>query len=153
MHTESIFVDSSAFYALMDRSDMYHQSAKLLWPNLLEDHINLQTSNYIVMESLRLLQYRLGHEAASMWYKDILGVMDIFWVDQCMHHQAYQLWMSLGRNRYSLVDCVSYLIMHQHHIETVFSFKRGYTDQGFKLLAPMTTPGKISPEKTPTPYN
>jgi predicted nucleic acid-binding protein len=135
MHPEPIYVDTSAFYALMDRADFYHQSAKDLWPTLLEDSISLRTSNYIVCESLSLIQYRLGHKAANIWYKDILGVLDIHWVDQATHHRAYALWMSLGRHQYSLVDCISYVIMHQHKIEKAFCFKRSYAEQGFKLLA------------------
>lgn len=134
LNPEPIYIDTSAFYALMDRADFYHQNAKDLWPFLLEDSISLQTSNYIVSESLNLIQYRLGFKAASIWHKDIVGVLDVHWVDQATHQRAYDLWMSLGRHQYSLIDCTSYVIMHQNQIEKAFCFKRSYTDQGFKLL-------------------
>ena len=131
---EPIYVDTSAFYALMDRADFYHENAKDLWPSLLEDSINLQTSNYIVSESLNLIQYRLGYKAASIWYKDIVGVLNVHWVDRATHQRAYELWMSLGRHQYSLIDCISFVIMHQNQIEKAFCFKRSYNEQGFKLL-------------------
>ena len=121
----------------MDRADFYHKRAKALWPRLLDNHISLRTSNYIVSESLSLIQYRLGYEAASIWYKDILGVLDVHWVDQATHRRAYELWMILGRHHYSLVDCISFVIMHQNHIEKAFCFKRNYAKEGFKLIAPM----------------
>jgi uncharacterized protein len=140
MNQETIYVDTSAFYALMDRSDTHHQSAKSLWPTLLNDHICLQTSNYVISETLSLIQYRLGFDAASLWYKDVLAVLDICWVDPPTHRQAYELWMSLGRQKYSLVDCISYVIMHQSQIDTAFCFKPSYDEQGFKRLTPPDNP-------------
>jgi predicted nucleic acid-binding protein len=137
LRPEPIFVDTSAFYALMDRSDFYHQSAKALWPSLLEDAISLQTSNYVVSETLSLIQYRLGYKAASLWYKDILGVLEVHWVRQATHQQAYQLWMSFGRRHYSLVDCISFVIMNQNQIEKAFCFKRNYALMDFSLIVPM----------------
>lgn len=137
MQPEPIYVDTSAFYALMDRSDPYHKSAKALWPGLLDEHISLLTSNYIVAESLSLIQHRLGYKAAGIWYRDVLGVLDVYWVDQATHRLGYELWMGLGRYQYSLVDCISYVIMHHNHIEKAFCFKCNYTEQGFTILAPL----------------
>ncbi|RJQ80857.1 MAG: PIN domain-containing protein [Desulfobacteraceae bacterium] len=131
---ENIFIDTSAFYALMDRSDRYHEFAKAQWPALLEDEIILQTSNYTVNETLTLLQYRLGSEAAMRWSRDVLAVMRVHWVNETLHRQAYELWLTLGRRNFSLVDCVSYITMHQNQIEKAFCFKNGYAQQGFKLV-------------------
>lgn len=135
MTPEKIYIDTSAFYALMDRADLYHESAKALWPSLLEDPIRLFTSSYVVSETMALIQHRLGFEAADLWYKDILGVLSICWVDRATHRRAYELWLGLGRRQCSLVECASYVVMHQNQIEKAFSFKRNFADQGFKLLA------------------
>jgi predicted nucleic acid-binding protein len=70
---EKVYIDTSAFYALMDRSDQYHESAKALWPSLLEPHITLLTSNYVVSETMKLLQFGLGFEAASLWHRPCWG--------------------------------------------------------------------------------
>ena len=60
MTIENVFIDTSAFYALMDRSDSYHQSAGKLWADFLDKGYYLKTSNYVVVETLALLQNRLG---------------------------------------------------------------------------------------------
>ena len=65
MTTEKVFIDTSAFYALMDRSDSYHQSASKLWAHMLDKGYYLKTSNYVTVETLALLQNRLGFEAAD----------------------------------------------------------------------------------------
>jgi len=134
MPLEPIFVDTSAFYALMDRSDMHHENAKALWPSLLESTIHLRTSNYVVTEAVGLIQYRLGCEAASLWYKDVLPVVEIDWIDEATHRHGYQLWVSLGRRRHSLVDCTSYVLMHKHRIEKAFCFKQSYIEHDFQVL-------------------
>ena len=133
-YNSKIYVDTSAFYALIDRSDRYHTQASALWPDLLDGDIALVTSNYVVWETLGLLQKRIGFEAASLWYRDILGVLEVLWVDAGTHQRAYELWLNLGRRRLSLVDCVSFVTMYQHDIEKVFGFKPHFSDHGFSLL-------------------
>ncbi len=137
MLSEYIFVDTSAFYALLDRSDQFHSPAKAVWPALLEDGITLVTTNYVVSETVTVLQYRIGFEAASLWYKDIFGILTVRWVDEDTHRLACELWMNLGRQHYSLVDCVSYITMNQNRIEKAFCFKENYAAQGFELLPPL----------------
>ena len=137
-----IYVDTSAFYALIDRSDRHHQKASSLWPELLNDNISLVTTNYVVWETLGLLQKRIGFEAAILWYKDILGVFDVWWVNADIHQRAYELWLNLGRRRLSLVDCVSFVTMHQHDIEKAFCFKPHFLDHGFHLLESTTAKDK-----------
>lgn len=131
-----VFVDTSAFYALIDRSDRHHAQASALWTDLLDDNFRLLTSNYVVWETAGLLQRRIGFEAANLWHKDILGVLDVLWVDEGMHQRAYELWLNLGRRRLSLVDCVSFVIMYAHVIEQAFCFKPHFEDHGFSLLSP-----------------
>jgi predicted nucleic acid-binding protein len=126
-----IFIDTSAFYALMDRSDQHHHQAEKSWRALLEKGIFLTTSNYITVETAALLQNRLGFEAANLWYRDVLGVVDVLWVGERAHQTAYELWLSLGRRKMSLVDCVSFITMRSHKIETIFGFDRHFEEQGF----------------------
>lgn len=129
-----IYVDTSAFYALLDRSDRHHKGASSLWPTLLDSNVTLITSNYVVSETVALLQKRIGFEAANLWHRDILGVLEVWWVDAETHQRAYELWLNLGRRRLSLVDCVSFVTMHYHQIEKAFCFKPHFIDHGFDLL-------------------
>ena len=129
-----IFVDTSAFYALLDRSDRHHGQASALWPKLLDDHITMITSNYVVSETVGVLQNRIGFQAAKLWYRDILGVLDVWWVDPEAHERAYELWLNLGNKRLSFIDSISFVTMHYHNIEKAFCFKPRFADHGFELL-------------------
>ncbi|MBW2641023.1 MAG: hypothetical protein JRE10_12940 [Deltaproteobacteria bacterium] len=75
-----------------------------------------------------LLQNRIGFQAAKLWYKDILGVMDVWWVDAEAHERAYEFWLNLGNKRLSFIDSVSFVTMHYHHIEKAFCFKPSFVD-------------------------
>ncbi|MCP4754772.1 MAG: type II toxin-antitoxin system VapC family toxin [Proteobacteria bacterium] len=134
MVDDSVFIDTSAFYALMDRSDGQHAPAAHIWTDLLNTAVDLKTSNYIVVETYALMQSRLGLEAAILWHKDILGVTDILWIDARQHNLAFELWAGLGRKKLSFVDCTSFAIMRSHHLDNVFGFDKHFSEQGFVLL-------------------
>jgi len=134
MKSERVFVDTSAFYALMDRSDNNYAEAVSLLAFLLEKDLYLCTGNYVIVETLALLQNRLGFEAANLWYRDVLSLAEILWIDGSMHNLAYELWLSLGRRKMSFVDCVSFAAMRHHKVEKVFGFDRHFEEQGFEIL-------------------
>jgi len=134
MENERVFVDTSAFYALMDRSDTNYEQAAGLWRHLLEKDFYLTTSNYVIVETLALLQSRLGFEAANLWYRDVLGLAEVLWVEGSLHNLAYGLWLSLGRRKVSFVDCISFITMRHHSVETAFAFDRHFEEQGFGMV-------------------
>lgn len=134
MEIENLFIDTSAFYALMDRSDSYHEKAKKLWAFLLDKNSSFKTTSYIIIETLALIQSRLGFEAAQLYSSDILGLVDILWVDEPRHNLAFELWLGLRRKKFSPVDCVSFITMRHYSLENVFGCDRHFGEQGFKIL-------------------
>ena len=131
---QAVFTDTSAFYALMDRSDQHHEQARDHFGMLLENEYELTTSNYVVVETTALLQNRLGFGAADLWYRDILGIVDVLWIEPLSHELAFELWLSLGRRKLSLVDCTSFIVMRQHKIGSVYGFDRHFKEHGFSAF-------------------
>ena len=134
MTIEKVFIDTSAFYALMDRSDRYHQSAIKIWAHLLDKSYDLKTSNYVTVETLALMQNRLGFEAADICSRDVLGIVETIWIDEVLHNLAFEIWFSLGRRKLSLVDCASLVVMRHAEVEKVFGFDKHFTEHGFEAL-------------------
>jgi uncharacterized protein len=134
MESERVFLDTSAFYALMDRSDSNYVQAAGLWASLLEKDFYLCTGNYVIVETMALLQNRLGFEAANLWYRDVLSLTEVLWIDSSIHNLSYELWLSLGRRKLSFVDCVSFMAMRHYKVEKVFGFDRHFVEQGFEIL-------------------
>jgi predicted nucleic acid-binding protein len=54
------FVDTSALLAVMDKDDAVHKEAKALWKQITEQRATLVTTNYVVLETVALLQHRIG---------------------------------------------------------------------------------------------
>jgi len=131
-----IFLDTSAFFALLDRDDANHRKAKGLWSNLIDtEDYTLITTNYVVVESFALIQHRLGLEAARGFYEDMLPLINIEWVDADTHRAGVSAFLSASRRRLSLDDCISFEVMRTSGIRTVFAFDPHFSEQGFKPVA------------------
>src|SRR3989304_395326 len=99
-----IFIDTSAFYALLDRDDESHQKAKRAWADLLNDENTLVTSNYVLVEAFALLQHRLGIEAVRGFQNDILPSVNVEFVNSEIHRSSVSALLSASRRNLSLVD-------------------------------------------------
>ena len=115
----------------IDRSDVYHESAKRQWGELVENDSCLVTSNYIVSETAGLLQFKIGFDAAKCWYRDVLEILETKWVDPTIHQRAYELWLNLGLQNLRLEECVTFAFMHHHQIDNIFCFKSIFAAYGF----------------------
>lgn len=128
-----IFLDTSAFFALLDRDDANHQKARKIWSSFVDfDNISI-TTNYVVVESFALIQHRLGLEAVRGFQEDILPLINIEWVNADTHRAGVSAFLAASRRRLSLVDCVSFEVMRSLGIKTVFAFDLHFVEQGFKL--------------------
>ncbi len=129
-----IFIDTSAFYALLDRDDAHHPRAKRAWTELLQAVHTLVTSKYILVETFALLLNRLGIEAARAFHDDILPLINIESVASGTHRSGVAALLSASRRDLSLVDCVSFEVMRTSGINTVFAFDKHFKAQGFAIL-------------------
>jgi len=130
----SVFVDTSGFYAVLDADDEHHPAAKTAWVQLLEDGASLLTSNYVLLETLALLQSRIGMAGVNRFTADITPVFETFWVDQEAHLSAHHSLLIAARRRLSLVDCVSFEVMRRLRIDRVFCFDPHFAEQGFEVI-------------------
>jgi predicted nucleic acid-binding protein len=129
-----VFIDTSAFYALLDRDDENHRRAKDLWTHLLKNENTLLTSNYVLVEAFALIQHRLGVEAVRGFQNDILPLVNVEFVAAELHRSGMNALLSASRRNLSLVDCVSFEILRTLEIRTAFAFDPHFKEQGFHIL-------------------
>ena len=127
----TVFVDTSALYAILDRNDKNHGRARKQWDTLLSGAAQLVTTNYVVVESFALVQHRLGMDAVRVLQDDVLPVIQINWVDARQHFIAVAAMLAAGRRMLSLVDCVSFVRMREDGIQNAFAFDAHFSEQGF----------------------
>ena len=130
----NIFMDTAAFLAILNLNDQFHYPARDTWAEILESNAVLFTSNYVLLETITLLQHRFGIEAVRLFESNILPIMEVRWIDEPVHNQAMSALLVANRRSLSLVDCTSFEIMRQFGIETIFTFDSHFQEQGFKLI-------------------
>ena len=129
-----IFVDTSAFFALLDRDDANHKKAKEIWNKVLNPENVLITTNYILVESFALIQHRLGMDAVMGLQEDILPIINIEWITLGVHRSGVSALLAASRRKLSLVDCISFEIMRNSGIKTIFTFDSHFEEQGFHCI-------------------
>lgn len=126
-----VFVDTSAFIAVLNADDQYHAPARKAWIRALNEGYELVTTSYAIVETISLLQARFGIEAVHAFNSSILPLLAVEWVAAELHNTATVLLLALGRKAISLTDCVSSAFMRLEHISLVFAFDPHFKEQGF----------------------
>jgi len=128
------FVDTSAFYAVLDRDDRNYRAAAAVWQTLLEGGATLVTHSYVLVETCALIQNRLGIDALRNFEQDIVPLLTIEWITKTQHESGIAAVLAAGRKKLSLVDCVSFAVMREAGIQNAFAFDRHFAEQGFECL-------------------
>ena len=134
MPRNRIFVDTSAWYAIIDENDQDHTAAldkiRILDRPLL-------TSNYILDEILTLLKARLGSPIAirfgqKFWDQEVSALLRITEEDE---EKAWTIFRQYGDKGFSFTDCTSFAFMERLDINTVFAFDEHFVQYG-KFVIP-----------------
>ena len=137
------FVDTSAWYALLDKSDENHQSAKALFNSSDSPFI---TSNFIIGETLTLVKNRLGHPIAieigsKLWNEEVAKLITI---DSKIEKVAWEIFQKYMDKGFSFTDCTSFSLMEQLKIVSAFTFDEHFSQYGkFSVVPPMKSSKRI----------
>lgn len=130
-----VFVDTSAFLAVLQSNDVNHQIAKQIWGRLLNEKANLICTNYVLLETVSLIQNRLGMKALKAFVEDVIPLLHIEWVNEPIHQAGLSALLTANRRRLSLVDCISFETARRLGLTTVFAFDQHFVEQSFILLS------------------
>lgn len=138
-----IFVDTGAWYALMDKSDANHNAAVEFKDSLVHP---LVTSNYIVDEIITLVRMNLGHSASveigqKLWNESIANLIRVTPQDE---KKAWEIFVKYQDKTFSFTDCTSFALMERLGLTEVFSFDNHFTQYGSFVVFPVKsnrTPG------------
>ena len=130
---DPVFVDTSAFFALLYRSDPFSQKAHQTWQRLAAQRAHLLTSNYVVSEACALVQRRLGMAATSSLLQFLIPATEVYFVNEPEHELAIRMLHSNDRRTLSLVDCTSFIVMRAFSMRRAFHFDAHFEEQGFEF--------------------
>lgn len=130
----TVFIDTSAFYSMMDADDSNHANAKTQWTNLIQNDEDLICTNYVIIESFALIQRRLGLRALRVFQEDILPMVHVEWIGDEIHRQSTFFLFQSAKKSLSLVDCSSFAVMRKMGIQSVFAYDSDFKREGFDCL-------------------
>jgi predicted nucleic acid-binding protein len=137
--SEPVFIDTSALYAALDATDGNGPQAARIWERLLNDvevgTIELVTHSSVIVESVALVQRRLGMSATRILLDEFVRSMTVIWVDADLHARATTALLAANRRDVSLVDWTSFEVMRERTMDVAFAFDEDFAKQGFNLLA------------------
>ena len=124
-----VFVDTSALFALLVETDENHEAARTAVPSLRDQDASLVTSSFVVLETVTLLQSRIGVAAVRIFYRDLLPLLKVVWIDEDLLHRSMSALLASSRRR------VSITLMRERGIVHAFAFDDDFAMQGFELVS------------------
>jgi len=129
-----VFVDTSALYALLVEGDENHDAAVQAAASLRAAGVGLATSSFVVLETVALLQARIGIGAVRAFYLDMLPLMEVVWVDRALLDRAMGGLLAASLRRVSLTDWTSIALMQERGWTAAFAFDEDFARQGVDLI-------------------
>lgn len=129
-----VFVDTSAFLAIMEPTEQNHEIASRVWFELTERDAHLICTNYVLLETLTLIQNRLGMSALRSFRDLAIPFLTIIWIDKAIHQAGLAAVLSEDRRQLSMVDSTSFAAMRENGLDTALAFDRHFEEQGFVCL-------------------
>jgi len=118
----------------MVAADEEHRRAAATWNDLLDRGEDLLTSNYVLLETYAILQRRFGLTYVDQLRRLAVPAMSVHWVTAEQHDASLSAVLAANRRDLSLVDCTSFVVMRDLHVERVFSLGPHFAEQGFQIV-------------------
>ena len=131
-----VFVDSGAWIALSDTRDKYHVVAKGQFRTLVEERVNLVTTNLVITEVYTIIRRTGGYDPAMRFLRSTRESvrLKVIFSDRALEDQAGEILRKYKDQDFSLVDAVSFAVMQELEIEEAFAFDRHFTVAGLRLI-------------------
>jgi len=136
MSQERIFVDTSAWLALMLEDDAHHAAADRALSALLKSDTRLITTNHVVGETYTFLARVRNPWIALAFVERIKAslTLDLVVAQEETEAAAYEWLRRYQDQRFSFVDAVSFAVMTEMELQQAFAFDRHFATAGFVTL-------------------
>jgi uncharacterized protein len=134
--SHEVFVDSSAWIAISDRRDNYHQAASGEYNRLIRERFLLVTTNLVIAEAYILIRRTGGHAPAMRLLSSLRGSprLSRVYSDARLESLAEVILEKHSNQDFSFSDAVSFAVMQEQEIQEAFTFDKHFTSLGFQML-------------------
>ena len=138
LRERAVLVDTSAFYARLDKNDQWYQQALQGFNQLVQERRPAYTTNLVVAETYTLALGRLGYSMAQQWLEALRSINLLFQRQE--HHSLVQRTLERYSGRgFSYTDAFSFVAMEETGIRIAFAFDRHFQEYGWEVFpTPLT---------------
>ena len=130
-----VFVDSSAYLALLDTDDEHHREARATLQELAQARYRQFTTNVLLIESHALILSVLGRDRAARFLKEMEESNTVMIRARATDEErAKQILFQYTDKDFSFADAISFAVMERFAIRLAFSFDRDFAQYGFTVL-------------------
>jgi predicted nucleic acid-binding protein len=132
----SVFVDTSAFVALRNKSEAEHERARAALAELIAEGVGLFTSNYVFAETYTALLVRVGRGEAIEWGRRFRagGAIELVHLDRGLEEDAWEILESHDDKGWSYVDATSFALIERDGGDEAFAFDAHFGQRGLRVL-------------------
>jgi predicted nucleic acid-binding protein len=136
----AVFIDTSFVVALNTSQDQWHAAAQSCWQDVLSRKASIVTTTFVFDEVVTALNARNLHRLAVTVGRQILEspAFKLFHVDDQLLSRGWDYFVRHDDKRYSLTDCISFVLMEQRGIRQALTFDRHFAQAGFEILPVQT---------------
>jgi uncharacterized protein len=132
----SVFVDTSAFVALRNASELEHERARAALARLVSDGATLFTSNYVFAETYTALLVRVGRGEAIEWGRRFRAgaAIELVRLEPEVEDEAWKILEQHRDKGWSYVDATSFALIERDGGGEAFALDSHFAQRGLRVL-------------------
>jgi hypothetical protein len=137
INSRKVFVDTSAWIALINTGDALAAQAKQILVRLNQQQIILVTTEFVLLEvadALCKTNLRQKTYAYINGIKQALDVIQIIPLEQSLLDRGWAIYHQYSDKDWGLTDCISFVVMKQEGITEAFTSDKHFEQAGFTKL-------------------
>jgi len=128
---EKALIDTSFVIALVNKRDRFHEQANELARRF--DGQPLSVTDAVLLEIGNALSRAFKTEAVEIIDSFILSEdVEIIHLTPGLFSKGFDLYKQYQDKEWSLVDCISFVVMRQHKIKKALTFDQHFSQAGFE---------------------
>jgi predicted nucleic acid-binding protein len=134
--TTETFVDTSGYFSLVNRNDHLHAVAKSIAAKLAKDATRLVTTDYVIDETVTLLQSRNLGYVARPWLDQLFSndSIEIVWMNAERFEEVRRFFTKHADKEWSFTDCFSFCVMRERQISQALASDQHFRQAGYLTL-------------------
>ena len=133
----TVFMDTSAHVAFIDRRDEWHARAFEVFEELTAARTAFVTTEAVLIELLTFLcggGVTVRASAVEYVRRLLASPVNVVWQTSDLFERAFELYSRRPDKSYSMVDCISMVVCRDQGIAEVFTADRDFERERFRIL-------------------